>query len=318
MRTSVRAIGLPIAMVAWLVIGAWLAGRICSDRWWLTQWLLWIPTPVALLAAAMGVIAALRPGRARGPSRRRLITWTIVAALLLSYFAVIEHRFFRAAAREPNGLKVAHWTVVETMSEQIDPFVDRVTSIDADLTILTNTGGAPGHPRLREWLGERGWVQVSHLFGILSKLPIVERRWLARKDDIAMLLLVIDAERVLGRELVIYLIDMPSSPKLKRARLAATARRLIDSASAPPPDMIIGDFNMTRGSVSLRSIAPNMHHAFSEGGHGYGATYHRRFPLYHIDHILLDESLRCVRYDVRPAEIGRHRPQVAWIVNDAP
>jgi endonuclease/exonuclease/phosphatase family metal-dependent hydrolase len=202
------------------------------------------------------------------------------------------------------------------MKGQVNPFVDLVTAIDADLTILTNAGGAPWDPRVREWLGGNERVQMMRPFGILTKLPIIEQRWLARQDDIAMVLLIVDAEQALGRELVIYLIDMPSNPNLGRAKLAATARRLIDEATAPPPDMIVGDPNMTRGSAALRSIAPHMHHAFSEGGHGYGATYHRRFPLYHIDHILLDNSLRCVRYDVRPAEIGRHRPQVAWIVND--
>jgi hypothetical protein len=310
-----RFLGLVMALLAWAVIGAWLTGRVLSDRWWLTQWLLWIPTPVALLAAGTGLLAALRPTTKRRARRRRLAVWGSVMIALGAYFGIIEHRFLRSKPDPPAGLKLAHWTISETMGPDVEPFVDGVTSIDADVTILTNAGGAPWHPDVRAWLGGREGVQSIRPFAVLTKLPVLEKRWLAQQDDVALVLLIIDARTVLGRDLVMYLIDMPSDPKRSRATTASRARQLIESADAPPPDVIVGDFNMTRGSAALRSIAPEMRHAFEEGGHGYGATYHQCFPLYHIDHVLLRDPLRCVRYDVPAVRIGRHRPQVTWIVN---
>jgi len=95
--------------------------------------------------------------------------------------------------------------------------------------------------------------------------------------------------------------------------VAVRVRRLLDESSAPAPDVVVGDFNMTRDGTALNRIFPDLHHAFNEGGHGYGATFHRRFPLFHIDHVLLTGDLQCSRYDIIDGQVGRHRAQVAWI-----
>jgi len=152
---------------------------------------------------------------------------------------------------------------------------------------------------------------------MLTELPIISRRPLvATGDGVFVLLLEVDAIAALGRPVVIYAIDMPSDPQLPRAELARRVRGLIAETNPPPPDIVIGDFNITRGSASLEMLfagSAALRHAFDDAGHGYGATYPRRGPLWHIDHMLLGPALRAVRYDIADKGAGRHRAQVAWI-----
>ena len=84
--------------VATIVLAGWLTGRIVSDRYGWSQWLLWIPTPVALLAVAVGLLAASRPARGPGVRRRRFLRWAAGGAACVLYLTVIEHRFFRFPA----------------------------------------------------------------------------------------------------------------------------------------------------------------------------------------------------------------------------
>jgi endonuclease/exonuclease/phosphatase family metal-dependent hydrolase len=150
-------------------------------------------------------------------------------------------------------------------------------------------------------------------------LPVLQKRWLAMEDDILIALVEIDATEPLGRPIVLYLIDLPSDPRLPRADVARKIRSFLDEVEddTPPPDAAVGDFNITRGSAALSMAMPGLHHAFNDGGHGYGASFHERLPLYHIDHILLADTLRCTRYDLIDAGLGRHRAQAAWIVSTA-
>ncbi|MCP3904619.1 MAG: hypothetical protein GY715_13415, partial [Planctomycetes bacterium] len=126
-------------------------------------------------------------------------------------------------------------------------------------------------------------------------------------------LLEIEPTVHLPRGLVIYMIDLPSRPRLGRAAIARRVRGFLDEAGGPPPDLVVGDLNMTRGSAALDSMLPGLRHAFDLGGHGYGASFHGRFPLYHIDHVLLAGTVDCTRYDLIELPVGRHRAQVAWI-----
>ncbi len=42
-------------LAAAFVVAAWLLGRLVSDRYGWSQWLLWIPTPAVLVVAAIAL-----------------------------------------------------------------------------------------------------------------------------------------------------------------------------------------------------------------------------------------------------------------------
>jgi endonuclease/exonuclease/phosphatase family metal-dependent hydrolase len=84
----------------------------------------------------------------------------------------------------------------------------------------------------------------------------------------------------------------------------------------PPADLIMGDFNIPRGSASLRQAAQGYPHAHTQAGHGHAGTYPRHRPLVHIDHMFIGPALRARRYQVVDGGVGSHRMQVLDVALD--
>lgn len=300
----------------------WLIGRVFTDRYAWSQWLWWMPTPIALAIAALGCALALRPGRIQTKRRRRIARWIIALAAIGIYFLAIEHRFIRLSSPhtpiERPSLKLVHWNASHVQQGSPAEYARKIIELDADLTILTNPGRILWEQPLHDWLGsEENRPKLAGRFAVLTRLPIQELRMLVEAEGISIVLLKIDAPP-LGRTLSLFLVDLPSDPRLPRMRTARRARQLLDQAlsiSADPiaPDLVVGDFNIPRGSASIRALFPTMRHAFHEAGRGYGASFHRDWPLWHIDHILISDNVRVPHYELIDLDMGRHYAQVIGI-----
>ena len=81
------------------------------------------------------------------------------------------------------------------------------------------------------------------------------------------------------------------------------------------PHCVIGDFNMTRGGAAIEHLYPGYQHAYRQAGGDWHGSFNRlwKFPLYHLDHLLLDESMTATRYDFIDLGSGRHYAQLADI-----
>ena len=90
-------------------------------------------------------------------------------------------------------------------------------------------------------------------------------------------------------------------------------RAMLDETIVDPPDVIVGDFNIVRGSASLAHLFPGYRHAYDEAGRGYGASFLRSLPLYHIDNMLLGPNVRAQSYRLHYPGFGWHWVQVAEI-----
>ncbi len=64
-RIAATTLGVICTTVAVVGVLGWLIGRIASDRYIWSQWLLWIPTPAVLMATLLGLAGA--SPRPRGP-----------------------------------------------------------------------------------------------------------------------------------------------------------------------------------------------------------------------------------------------------------
>jgi len=310
------------SFLAALVIAAWFVGRIFSDRYGWSQWLLWIPTPVALLMAVIGTLAAFR-STAKPPRRRnRIIRWGLIAISIFIDFATIEHRLLRPApsiARSANRIHLVHWNITLQPYTHVEQLVSELVSLDGDITVTTNPGFAPWEKPVVDALGN-GIAPVSvGPLAVISRFPIRTIRPLVAANQMFVVLVEIDATARIGRPLIVYMVDMPSNPKIPRYELARQVRRMLDDpanfggALPPAPDIVIGDFNITRGSASLRMMFPTLRDAYDEAGHGYGASFHRLFPLYHIDHVLMGPDMRALRYDLVDPHLTRHDAQIAEV-----
>lgn len=132
---------------------------------------------------------------------------------------------------------------------------------------------------------------------------------------------------------VVWVVDLPSDLSLPRAMVTEQAARAIaafrgptlimddagrwveeargSAAGFPPPDLLVGDFNIPRGSWSIGTLA-GMHHpaledAWSQAGRWYIATYPRRWPMWHIDQMFVGERFRAVGYSAFSTGTGTHR-----------
>jgi endonuclease/exonuclease/phosphatase family metal-dependent hydrolase len=309
--------------LAFLLLLAWLMGRIASDRWPWSQWLLWIPTPAALAAALLGALAALRPSRRPRVRRRRLLRWVAASFAVVIYFILIEHRWLRSAPNvddRSSSVKLAHWnlTVRIDSPDALQGVMDRLIDLDSDITVLAGPAYAAWQPPVIEALGQGQQPVSLGPLVVLSRMPILTVDQIGA-DQAFVLVVKIDATAKLGRPIVLYAVDLPSNPYLSRMAMAQRVRRLLDdsigSDNIPPPDLVAGDFNLTRHSASLARLFPNMEHAYDQAGHGYGATFNRRWmlPLYHIDHVLVAPGFVAKRYDLVDPGMTRHKAQLAWI-----
>lgn len=295
---------------ATIVVAAWLLGEVVSDRWLWSQFLLWIPTLVAIIAGVIGTIGWWRWSRIRWG-------WLMMTIGIGMWFGLVEHRLLRPPSGETPALRVMHWTMSHgkrhvEKSDHIDPII----AFDADLTLLSNAGGFPRDERMQAWLGQDyDYPPRAGTFTVLTRLPIREFRLLIASDGIEVALLIIEANERLDRPLTILLVDLPSHPLIPRMETAETLRRHLDDVEVPNIDLVIGDFNMPRRGVALTTCFPGMRHAYDDAGSGYGATFNRRWPiaLYHIDHTLVGTSIEVCDYRLADPDVGRHRVQLIGI-----
>ena len=299
-----------VSVVVAGVCVAWLIGRIVSDRFIWSQWLLWIPTPAVLLAVATVLALAFRRSDTPDRCRRRLIAWGVTGGVLLVFFGFFEHRFLRSTPEGVATLRLVHASVHATGPRVLDTYGQGLTALDGDVTIVSSLLPLRNISRLIERFDDLGEPVTVWPFVMFTTLPVLEARSLLANADLRVAVYRVDATTTLGRVVTIWVIDLPSDPRRSRRDVARRARSILDQLTTNPPDVVVGDFNMTRGSVSLATVFPDLSNAFNEAGRGYGASFHRNLPLYHIDHTLLAKTVQAVNYDVVDIGIGRHLVQV--------
>ena len=299
-----------VAVVAATACVAWLIGRIVSDRFAWSQWLLWIPTPAVPVAVAVALAVSCRRDDVPGRRRRRLIAWGVTGGAVLGFFTFIEHRFGRPAPGGDATFRLVHASVQATGPRVLDAYGEELAALDGDVTIVSSLLPVHSINRLIDRLGGLGEPVTVWPFVMFTKLPVVEARPLVANADLRVIVYRVDATATVGRVVTIWVIDLPSDPRRPRGEIARWARSILDKVISDPPDLVVGDFNMTRGSASLARVFPDLSHAFDEAGRGYGASFHRGLPLYHIDHTLLADTVRAVGYELIDIGVGRHLVQV--------
>ncbi len=122
----------------------------------------------------------------------------------------------------------------------------------------------------------------------------------------------LDTTAQLGRPLVVWLIDLPSDVMIPRGAMTdLVLGRLaeVEAGGWPAPDLLVGDFNIPRGSHALRRIARGLTHAHAQSGAGRNATWPSELPLLHIDHAFVAPWLRTTRYTIGGPDGSPHLAQ---------
>ncbi len=345
MRQLLRLARALPAWVAVLALAMWGVGRVLSDRFHWSQYLAWIPTlGAAGLALVLLLASRLLAWRTRAGRRTRALGWAGLLGVLF-YAALVEWRVLRPVpSSTPPSFRVVYWN----RSTSGEPgWESPALAHDPDLVVVRAGACTPPEGLARRMGGSFCWdlgfqvatrapikawgvgtLRVEQGLGLDPRQPDLIRKG---RDPGRAMWLLLDARARLGRDLVVWLVDMPSDLSLWRDRAmgeAAEALRAgptrvfiaddlsrwveapewkVPRATFARADLIVGDFNTPHGSHSIRHAVGEFASALDQAGRGYAATFPARWPLWTLDQAYVAPSLRATRFDVSAALDGTHR-----------
>jgi endonuclease/exonuclease/phosphatase family metal-dependent hydrolase len=278
-------------------------GLVVTDRFAWSQWIWWIPRPALALAALPAAIIGLL--RRRGASMGARCFWSGVGLVPVFAMAFIDVGW-RRWDPTASGLRIVHWNASWPGSDAGAEPAAILLAKEADVVVVSNAYKLLSDGRIDRWRGCGYEVVNTGSFLVASRWPIIEARNTTGVGNrfVAMIRL----EHAAGR-LTICAIDLPSDARLARTEVAAA---LVAETSLPTPDeadLVVGDFNITRGSHSIATMFPGFRHAFDCAGAGFGATWPRALPLLQVDHMLVGARLEPVQYRVFDLTTRVHRAQ---------
>lgn len=288
---------------------AWGVGQVASDRWWWSQWLLWIPAPAALASAIAGLLAMRAAGRGTRPiAALQAVAWTATACAAAATLQWLSWGQLapRAGDAASGTLRIAHinarWPGDGTALAQA--LMDR----PADVYAVSEAGALLRAPAARaaEGQGMRA-IQVGR-FALLTRLPVAEAR--AVYDDGALAVSWVRFAMTPSRpEWTVMLVDAPRQLRLSRREIFATLGRALGAMPIAQPDLVIGDLNATPGSVAVRDVWPGMTDASTQAGTGVRGTFPRTIPLWAIDRCLVNPGWVVEEWRAWDPGVGAHRGQ---------
>ena len=305
-----RLLPISLCLIALVIV----AGRVVGDISPFFQWLSWIPVFVLLPSLLVGLVLSFKDsGRGSGVLRSVCGGFLFLASI---WTATIDYAFLRAVDEREDDLVLVNWNATILPGE--DSFehalvhsnqaLELLTDLDADVLIIFNGSYLRLSSEWNAFENRFGHADRSAMVMVLSDHEILEvRPILVTRGSLIISIRV----RHLGEERILWGVDLPSSPRLSRSDLFASLRAQLDKTNHPEPDLLLGDFNVPRGSRSLKHAFPGFRNAFSEAGSGWHATWPRKFPLWDLDQVLVGPDLAAVRYEVVTPPIGMHRIQKA-------
>lgn len=327
------------------VLLAWALGRVFTDRFLWSQYCFWMPSVLAVPAAAAGLSVAwaglrlTRPRGVRNPKAKRA-TVSVALSVVLSTVYVVAAEQRRLTPRPEPATKpfvVVHWNATDHPG---DDWERRVLSQAPDVVVINPATGQAWdkfieqyQPVTRIW--QYGFVIFSkhkavrfgyQVLGVEEGVgfdPRTGQTRATRRDPGRAMLLELDTTAALGRRTTFWLVDLPSDISLHRRVVVeeaaealrnfdgnvidfdadGTPRRAMQGGKGfPPPDFILGDFNIPRGSGSLARLAGDLVPAYSVAGRGLCATWPYQRPLWHLDQMFVRPEWRITDY--RPFDPG--------------
>lgn len=309
-----------LAVLAVLVVSQVLTDRVgwIQVLWWLPRillaglavsWLLLVLDMKRVLGGRASLPGELASNR---DEQRRTAKWLVVAIVI--GVACTWNDWGLPKARDPAAFRFAFWNACWMRRESAPLAVDTILSWNADAILLTDPGSTFAEGGA-ERLAEAGYsIARPGSFAIVSKAPIAEARPVhdARGQKLARIRL----ETKFG-PLVIDAVDLPSETTLHRSLVVRNFAAAIEDVRGGMPDLMAGDFNITRGSGSLDPLVGDATEAFAEAGEGWGGTYPRDRPLFAIDQAFVRAPWRTVWCRIADPGLTRHRAVLVDLVRDS-
>lgn len=329
---------------------AWAIGCLLSDRWHWSQYLAWIPASAAatggMILVALRALPGTGPVRSRSLRRpqERMRRWSRRAGLTagvvlpgvytLAVDARLHARLARAEPVPPEAVRLVFWNLGGARCDEA--FLPAIRRLGGDVVVLVDPGLHVSRAQVAEQLGEPVELVSGDRLEVLSRFSVTRYgfTWvpvgtpatpaLARAMYVALAV-----PSMPDGALTLWIVDLPSDLRLARRHVT---RRLAEGIARwrgeervrdargwwssspggafPAPDVVVGDFNIPRGSVSLRALVGEMLNAHDVAGATWGASWPEALPLLHLDQTFLGPRVRALSYRLERGGFGWHLPQV--------
>lgn len=292
-----------------LVVASWLVGD--HSLWW--QTLSWVPA-VGLLPPLVLAMLVCWFLRTRTGAALRFLTG-LQLLFVASWVVGVDYGMYRALPPEPGDCTMVHWNAASNWGEHRSGGVlEDIMQHRPDVVVITNPGQRLwSDQNLRD---QTGCEYIARNFAVLvvSRHPIIQCRMVlaASGAKVARVVLALPSG-----ELELWAVDFPSDPSRVRSEVFQTFSTRIQGLRLPPPDLVMGDFNVPRNSLALRDCFPEMGNAFDLAGVGWYGTWPSNLPLWQLDQVLVAPELTAVRYQIFPSRVGEHRVQLV-VIRDVP
>ncbi|MCE2882183.1 MAG: hypothetical protein LW636_07485 [Planctomycetaceae bacterium] len=303
-----RVVAWFVAALAMLAAVSYLATTVATDRfaWMQPAW--WAPRlPFALGCTLLACVAALL-SRSRSRGRR---AWSAVAALLVVFAVLDLDRDFGLPRERPaEGVRVVHWNTAWTSESDSVDALAALLALDAHVVVLSDAGHLFGEGGLSRAEAAGYSYRSRGRLSLLSRFPVAESRSLYAASGASVARFAVETN---DGPLVIDGIDLPRDLRIGRYE---QARQLaLDLAGkGPAPDVLVGDFNSTRGSASVGLLLAGGIDAFEAAGSGWGGTYPRTRPLLAIDLMLVKPPWRAAWARMHDLGTRPHRAQEVVLI----
>lgn len=296
-------IGRLILAIGALLTGMWLVGFICADRWYWSQWLLWM-TGLSLIPAGGFLLWGhwVLQRRLRGyPMLLMLLGVGVWVSGLLGFQ-------LRRSDGQVASIRILQWAAGPVIGTP-EPYASFIVDTDADISIVHGGHRAATTEAYRSWAADRQ-VAIRGAFLIASRIPIHQLQTLIWANDITLVLLELHPPEAAPIRMI--LTDLPSDPLRSRAAIATRVQEAL-AAHGDTVNIMLGDFNMTQDSWQLRHLAADLQPMWSHCGAGWGGTFPRRWPVVQLDHVLSSPERVISMHTITPP-VGRHRAMVTQYV----
>jgi hypothetical protein len=243
------------AVLSAALLAAWAMGRAVTDSWGWSQFLYWIPSPLAVFVAFAGLAASTLTGLlarryasekpARAPAARtRLVLWACWLGSLAFMLLVEWHGVrYLSPVTPPSGstpFRVLSWNAE---IGRLEDFEDRAMSQEPAVAMIANAPRNADWQAVRQRFGVPTWTARGARFTVVSKFRILrwgttDLRITGSRPRVAWwsgggniffdtgdaIFVELDTTALAGHTTVIWGLDLPSDPQMIRRdvmRLAA-------------------------------------------------------------------------------------------------
>ncbi|MEI6474553.1 MAG: hypothetical protein WCO75_04100 [Planctomycetota bacterium] len=298
---------LPVSVIAVV----WVAAQIARDQWVWSQCVFWVPAWVMFIVFAFAAWMARRSFGSRRPARALFIALTVVTVWSAGRFLRHDVGWSPIAASvTADDVVITHWNP-QWPGDNALACGRALAGVMGDVTIISGPGSMLRSAARDAWLpeGMRG-VDLG-VVAIVSRLPIIESRVLCRESiarigEVWLAWMVVQSPS--GVPIRILVVDMPSAPWMARGHLANAVHEVLQRVALPAqPDIVLGDFNCTPGSVVIAELANGCTPAPPWRASGWLCTFERPWALLRIDQMLAGARLEWRGYRTFDLGFSEHR-----------